>query len=65
MSAEARRILDESEEKAKKIKAKMMVISKKLESDLRKLEDEQLEHRKTKREIEKLKLSIQLLEENS
>ena len=65
MSLEARNALKDGEEKEKQIKAKMMVISKKLERDLCKLEDEQLAHRKTKREIEKLKLSIRLLEENS
>lgn len=65
LSLEVRQILKDADEKGQKIKSKMMIISKKLESDICKLEDEQLEHRKTKREVEKLKLSIQLIEQNS
>lgn len=62
---EVKRIMAEADEKAKQIKAKNLVLSRKLEKDLCKLEDEQLEHRKTKREVEKLRLAIAMLEQNS
>lgn len=63
-TAEVRKILAETEEKAKQIKAKTMTLAKKMEKDLCRLEDEQLEHRKTKREVEKLRMSIAMLEQN-
>lgn len=65
MTTEARAILKDCDEKSKKIEAKIEVLKRKCEKDLRKLEDAQLEHRKSKREVEKLKLSIELLDQNS
>ncbi|EAY05565.1 hypothetical protein TVAG_300460 [Trichomonas vaginalis G3] len=65
MTTEARAILQDCEQKSDKIQAKIEVLQRKCEKDLRKLEDAQLEHRKSKREVEKLKLSIQLLDQNS
>jgi chromosome segregation ATPase len=63
-AAEARRIKEDAERKAAKIRAKSAVLNQKCEVARRKLEDLQLEHNRAKREIEKLRLSISLYEEH-
>lgn len=59
-TSEAEKIKNDTEKKLQKIEAKSMVIEKKLESEMRKLEDLQLEHNRAKREVEKLKLALSL-----
>jgi len=61
-SQEAIEISKKCEYKIKKLEAKAHVLEQKIEQDLRNIEDEKLEHRKTKRQIEKLELSLKVLE---
>jgi hypothetical protein len=55
---QAQQIKEEAERKEVKIKAKALALRTKVEADRRKLEDLELEHRRAKREIEKLRLAI-------
>lgn len=59
-SSEANAIKADTETKAQKIEAKMLILQKKEERERRKLEDLQLEHNRAKREVEKLKLAISM-----
>ena len=63
--AKANAIKKDTENKSKKIGAKAMILEKKLEKDLRKLEDLQLEHNKAKREVEKLQMAIELCQQRN
>jgi hypothetical protein len=60
--AEIERIKRDTENKAQKIRAKSMVLAKKVEKERRRLEDMRLEHNRAKREIEKLRMAINLYE---
>jgi hypothetical protein len=56
--AQAEQIKDAAARKETKIRAKVLVLQKKVETGTRKLEDLRLEHNRAKREIEKLQLAI-------
>ena len=64
-SHENQEILKKTDEKLKKIEAKSLILNKKYEEDLQKLEDKKLEHKKVKRRIETLKLSISIFKKNN
>ena len=61
--SEASQIKADCEKKQTKIRAKALVLTRKVEKERRKLEDLKLAHNRAKREIEKLQLAINMYEQ--
>lgn len=63
-ASEIDQIKASTEDKSKKLEAKIFMLQRKLEKERRKLEDVRLEHNKSKRELEKIRIAISIYEQN-